>query len=588
MSSGFARQRWQREPRIMANRSRTRGDKALFVVFLLSFSFFAFIAGAIWTIFNETYAKNLLLGFMELVVKYDGLTMPERHQEIAEQLEDAYRDGRYDLAEPFVRLNPYGIAPLSAVARFETEVPRQISLTVKGRSGPDVTHVVEGFRRSHEVPILGLYADHDNQVVLTARSKDGDVASHTVTITTDPLPNDYPAIDVVQDYRGEAVDRFYFTTILGREGKRRMAFTSAFDVEGDVRWLLTSGNADILIPLRNGRYLAVLEELFLESGGKHNKFFEIDLTGRVYDQWEVTGLHHDISEMSNGNFLVLAQAEDSLMDWVVEIDRTTGAVVDTWDFREILDPDRPGTLDRPAFEALDWLHLNGVYHDERDDSLVVSARNQSVVVKIDKSTKRLKWILGPHDDWPEHLKPFLLSPVGEGFEWSWAQHQPSLLPNGDILLFDNGNFRSFDADSAVLAYRNASRGVIYRIDEEAMTVRQMWQHGRGRPEALYAPYRGGTTFDAEQDSVVICFCALLKDRFGNPMDDVNTGHGRDEIRVVEVSRSDPTEVLFDLRIHNPDVASEIGYTGYRAFTGPLYQGSGELVTSATDRTPTVN
>ena len=56
------------------------------------------------------------------------------------------------------------------------------------------------------------------------------------------------------------------------------------------------------------------------------------------------------------------------------------------------------------------------------------------------------------------------------FDWPFGQHSPALLPNGDLLLFDNGASRHFKGSCG-----SFSRAVIYRVDEAAMTVRQIGQ-----------------------------------------------------------------------------------------------------------------
>jgi hypothetical protein len=66
------------------------------------------------------------------------------------------------------------------------------------------------------------------------------------------------------------------------------------------------------------------------------------------------------------------------------------------------------------------------------------------------------------------------------FDWAFGQHSPSLLPNGDLLLFDNGISRHFGPE-----YASTSRAVIYRVDEVAMTVRQMGQFVLTRRESSY-------------------------------------------------------------------------------------------------------
>ena len=58
----------------------------------------------------------------KMLYHYETVThiLDEQHQkELAIQSE--YQESNYTLTEPFVRLNPYGIAPLTALIMFHTE-----------------------------------------------------------------------------------------------------------------------------------------------------------------------------------------------------------------------------------------------------------------------------------------------------------------------------------------------------------------------------------------------------------------------------------------------------------------------------------
>ncbi len=52
--------------------------------------------------------------------------------------------------------------------------------------------------------------------------------------------------------------------------------------------------------------------------------------------------------------------------------------------------DDPTPIVRPG---IDWFHMNSTVYDQRDDSLIVSSR-ENFVVKIDYSTGAIKWIFG--------------------------------------------------------------------------------------------------------------------------------------------------------------------------------------------------
>lgn len=132
-------------------------------------------------------------------------------------------------------------------------------------------------------------------------------------------------------------------------------------------------------------------------------------------------------------------------------------------------------------------------------------RNQNAVVKV-SGDNQLIWILTPHFGWDTpvldeagaEIDQFLLTAIDDegipyletiqqgyedsaGFSWSWGQHASMLLPNGNLFVFDNGLNRNFTTDSATF-----SRGVEYKIDDEKMTVQQIWQYGKQRGEEFYS------------------------------------------------------------------------------------------------------
>jgi len=145
-------------------------------------------------------------------------------------------------------------------------------------------------------------------------------------------------------------------------------------------------------------------------------------------------------------------------------------------------PDGPRISDTvPEAQAPD-----GLSYDASDDSILISLRNQSAVLKVDRSSKRIKWILGNHRGWPEHLRDRLLTPVGD-LKWPGYQHNPRMTHAGTVILFDNrahGGAMAFEEPLA--PHLNFSRGVEYAVNETAMTVEQIWSSGDTQtPDSCY-------------------------------------------------------------------------------------------------------
>ena len=74
-----------------------------------------------------------------------------------------------------VRLNPYGNAPLAAIATVETRAPATIEWRLHGKDGrpSGVRRTTATCASRHEFEIFGLYADHANKITVEAMNADG-------------------------------------------------------------------------------------------------------------------------------------------------------------------------------------------------------------------------------------------------------------------------------------------------------------------------------------------------------------------------------------------------------------------------------
>ena len=168
---------------------------------------------------------------------------------------------------------------------------------------------------------------------------------------------------------------------------------------------------------------------------------EVDWEGRIL--WEVRhpDHHHDARLLRNGNVLLLClepippelaarvrggipgtEAPGGLMyaDVVREMTKA-GEVVWEWHAWEHLDPEID--IITPQDHRAEWSHGNTV-DETPDGNVLVSFRNISTIAIVDRRTGAITWKLGPE----------LLA----------QQHQPRVLDNGNILVFDNGTHRRRD------------------------------------------------------------------------------------------------------------------------------------------------
>src|SRR5699024_1494036 len=102
---------------------------------------------------------------------------------------------------------------------------------------------------NHELPITGLYADRENEIILEEIVHGKLVDTKTLMIETDPLPEHLQ--DAVQV--SSTGDRLKGLTIVAG-GAYKTPF--AFDSSGQVRWyldMITDGHG--LFPMNNGRFM---------------------------------------------------------------------------------------------------------------------------------------------------------------------------------------------------------------------------------------------------------------------------------------------------------------------------------------------
>ena len=401
-------------------------------------------------------------------------------QAAAEQefIESFHREHR-SFENPLVTVNPYGIAPLTAVIAFFTEEKVSVSITVKGMeaSGDIAKAFPEAYE--HVIPVLGLYPGTDNTVEL--RLSDG--RRKEIIITTGPLDSAVKlpeSIDTTAAYMDGNV--MFVIPAMG-------ALPAAYDYRGDCRWYCTENITFAIKELQNGRF-SIGSPRLLEKPYYTTGLWEMDLIGKIYAEYRLPGgYHHDQFEMEDGNLLILTQEKNAATaeDMCVLVDRGSGEIIKSWDYKKVLPQEAAKS---GSWSEHDWFHNNAVWYDKRTNSLTLSGRHQDAVINIDFETGELNWIIGDPEGWPEDMvSRYFFTPAGEGdFDWQYEQHACMMLPDGDIMMFDNGHWRSKNKEHYRLNRDNFSRGVRYHIDTEKMTIEQVWQFGKERKNDFFSSY----------------------------------------------------------------------------------------------------
>lgn len=486
----------------------------------------------------------------------------ENYQDLTEQQYlEQYRDGDFTVQDPLIILDPYDTAPLTALVMFHTDEPTRVRVTVAGTDdNSSIARTYESYRTEHRVPVLGLYPDSANSVELQLETEDGDViAESSVTIETEPLPEDFLQPELVHSEPAQMADGLSFMIPSTK-------YLYAIDANADVRWYSTEPIKLAFERLRNGHIIFATQD---EARDQYNQLIEIDMLGKVYNTYvvQIEGydksniIHHDVIELPNGNLLATTHEPDSKyeQDQMIAIDRKTGETLRFINDRDLFPAAAYEEYTGKNADVNDWIHQNAIFFDKDDQSILISGRSQDSILKLSYPDAEIEWILAAHQDWPDSYDKYLLDPVGD-VKFPAGQHAMKIMPDQDgdpdtedILLFDNNTVITRGNTDISDTY---SRGVQYRIDEVDKTVEEVWSYGEERGTDFFSAIIGNTQYLPNADNVLITSGAI------------STGEDTTESRIVEVSHDEDPHVVFEVK--TPEFGSDDHRYIYRSFRWPLY------------------
>lgn len=437
----------------------------------------------------------------------DGFTYYDEdvQQRLGQQLMEMVGQGA-SMDAPLAILDPFGTGSNGLLLSFQTERRSQIRYTVHTTSAelPDYTAVAQSsadgnsFSRNHCFPLIGLVPGETNEVTLEALGERGRV-QQTVTFTID-MPEAVSGyanqLDTTDgDSTAALTDGLYYAMGLGDY----YGYTFFFDNDGVLRYemVLEGFHSDRFLYTDGGLYTCV-------SSRKIALMSPLGQAVRVYDlgQYE---LHHDINWGPDGTILALVNdtEQDTVMDVVISLDPATGEVSEVVDFSELMDGyygemTHPVPITGGSFWQAgedDWLHLNSVQYMEKDDSILVSSRETSTIIKVSDigGTPTLSAFIGDPAFWADTPYADLCYAMDGDFVAQYGQHDVELvaddsLEDGQYLLrmYDN-NYWSLstrdgydpelaDSVSTSLTSGDASYITFYLVDDNAKTFSLVEQH----------------------------------------------------------------------------------------------------------------
>lgn len=416
---------------------------------------------------------------------------------LAQALEKAKAGGQaWEAGAPLAVLNPYGTGNNGLYLYFETDLETQVTYTVHVEGLPDFTATAvdqsgQAYSRTHEFQLIGLVPGETNQVTMVISGSWGNVRQQvSFSITMPETRSGYPTrLDYTDGESGAALSQGLFTMM---RTNGYLGYGFFFDNEGVLRYeMVLEGYGLDRILWVDGDMVTCISS---------TRLARLDGLGRVKRVYDLTGyeLHHDIIGGPAGKVIALVDKLDSetIEDVVVEVDLETGAVTELVDFSVLMEAyfrneTHPVPLTGDFFWQAgewDWLHLNTVEYLEEGDSLIVSSRETSTVVKVENvhSQPELAWLLGDPAFWEgTAYEDLSLTPVGD-FVFQYGQHSVEYAGAGEeegvyyLRLYNNNYWSNSTRDYVPELDESVSESLygdsgdhswvyVYRVDENQGT-----------------------------------------------------------------------------------------------------------------------
>ncbi|KRO26818.1 aryl-sulfate sulfotransferase [Lactiplantibacillus fabifermentans] len=444
----------------------------------------------------------------------------------------AVNNSKYTINNMYTKVNPYGISPLTALVIFHTDQAAKVSYTVVGKSSKtSISNTTDTtYSKNHKLQVLGLYANYNNTVKIKVTYKNGTTTTKTVKLQTAKLPSSLTSIKInvkkankQKMVMGSGNSKLTFmvrTTISGSNQAKN--FTFGLDADGAIRWYTTKPTSHIFKQLNNGHLLIWTKSK--NSNSYFNELVEMDYTGKIYRTYKFNHkawgkakgskkqnhnqVHHDVTELPNGD-LIATVSDDGrtyVEDTMIVISHKTGKIIKVINMKNIM-PKKfytqySATKSSKYMGKRDWFHENSIYYDKSDKSLIISSRNQNMVMKLDYKTEKIKWILSSKkaSAWPKSYRKYLLKAKGK-ISWPGGQHaaivDPSTLKNKNslnLLVFNNNVAVGSTKSSLEKSSGKYSEGVEYHINEKTKTISQVGAYGKSLGKKNFANIIGSNRY----------------------------------------------------------------------------------------------
>lgn len=395
----------------------------------------------------------------DLADKVKEIYTTDYSSKVNENIEELKESDDYDQDNMLIIHNPYGTNTLSLYVYFNSDKACKTSYTISAKDTEDFSETVESsYTKEHEFQVIGLVPSVKNTITFTFEYKDGTTETKEVTYKMgDLLGSEETQLEVTEDSGNTEQLSNGLYVVLGNDSDDQ-DFMYYYDNNGQIR-----GEVPI-IGYRSHRLL-FKDNCMYYSISEH-KIAVVDSLGQVQKILS-TGdyeLHHDYAFDDDGNLLVLASYEgDSYKDsrsedLVIKLDVESGEVTGELDLGDVFSDYKENFAERPEDDensegvfGMDWIHINTIQYVSDDDSLILSSRETSTIIKLSDAfsdSPKIDYLIGEESFWQDtEYADKVLTKEGD-FATATGQHSVTYekddsLEDGQYYLYMfNNNFGS--------------------------------------------------------------------------------------------------------------------------------------------------
>jgi hypothetical protein len=231
----------------------------------------------------------------------------------------------------------------------------------------------------------------------------------------------------------------------------------AIDRKGQPVWYYPyeSANIDKDPLLRNLRLTNDGTITCLDDSSCYEYSIDGKLLWKAPDDGRISGdakehYHHDFKKLGDGTYLTAGWKYDYepnlynpavrcqvRYNTIIQYD-STGKIVWSWNEKDHVDRETIFGVYQPSDSIIAGTHMNAFDYDAKENTIVMSCRHNSSIVKIDKKTGNVIYQIGVYDNRKKSLgfAPLFLH-----------QHGMAILPDHQLLIYDNNS--SDDANRGI-------------------------------------------------------------------------------------------------------------------------------------------